>query len=71
MSTISLRQKFTMTRELTILSVFVIAKLFHRYGLEIPVKYKFVGPEKAINWMKTQVNKKVNDIVKNTEHCMS
>ena len=41
------------------------------YGLEIPVKYKFIGPEKAINWMKTQVNKKVNDIVKKTEHCMS
>ena len=39
------------------------------YGLEIPVKYKFIGPEKAINWMKTQVNKKVNDI--ETEHCMS
>ena len=34
-------------------------------------KYKFTGPEKAINWMKTQVNKKVNDIVKNTEHYMS
>ena len=34
------------------------------YGLEIPVKYKFIGPEKAINWKKTQVNKKVNDIVK-------
>ena len=30
------------------------------YGLEIPVKYKFIGPEKAINWMKTQINKKVN-----------
>ena len=41
------------------------------YGLEIPVKYKFIGPEKSINWMKTQVNKKVNDIVKKTEHCMS
>ena len=39
------------------------------YGLEILVKYKFIGPEKAINWMKTQVDKKVNDIV--TEHCMS
>ena len=37
------------------------------YGLEIPVKYKFIGPEKAIIWMKTQVNKKVN-IVKKTEH---
>ena len=41
------------------------------YGLEIPVKYKVIGAEKAINWMKTQVNKKVNDIVKKTEHCMS
>ena len=39
------------------------------YGLETPVKYKCIGPEKAINWMKTQVNKKLNDIV--TEHCMS
>ena len=28
------------------------------YGLEIPVKYKFIGPEKAINWMKTQVKQK-------------
>ena len=36
------------------------------YGLEIPVKYKFIGPEKAIICMKTQVNKKVNDIVKKT-----
>ena len=25
------------------------------YGLEIPVKYKFIGPDKAINWKKTQV----------------
>ena len=41
------------------------------YGLEIAVKYKFIGPEKAINWMKTQVNKKVDDIVKKIEHCMS
>ena len=41
------------------------------YGLEIPVKYKFIGPEKAIIWMKTQVNKKVNYIVKKTGHCMS
>ena len=39
------------------------------YGLEIRVKYNYFGPEKAINWMKTQVNKKVNDVV--TEHCMS
>ena len=38
------------------------------YGLEIPVKYKFIGPEK-VNRMKSQVNKKVNDIV--TEHCLS
>ena len=30
------------------------------YGLEIHVKYKFIGPEKAIIWMKTQVNKKVS-----------
>ena len=35
------------------------------YGLEIHVKYKFIGPEKAINLMKMQVNKTV------TEHCMS
>ena len=40
-------------------------------GLEIPVKYKFIGHEKAIIWKKTQVNKKVNDIVKKSEHCMS
>ena len=39
-------------------------------GLEIPVKYKFIGPEKAVIWMKTQVNKKVNDIMKKTEHCI-
>ena len=38
------------------------------YGLEIPVKYKFIGPENAIIWMKTQVYKKVNEIVKKTEH---
>ena len=41
------------------------------YGLEILVKYKFIGSEKAIIWKKTQVNKKVNDIVKKSEHCMS
>ena len=41
------------------------------YGLEFPAKYKFIGPGKAINWMKTQVNKNMNDIVKNTEQCMS
>ena len=35
------------------------------YGLEIHVKYKFIGPEKAINLMKMQVNKT------ETEHCMS
>ena len=28
------------------------------YGLEIRVKYKFIGPEKAINWIKTQVKQK-------------
>ena len=41
------------------------------YGLEIHVKYKFIDPGKAINWMKTQVTKKVNDIVKKTEQSMS
>ena len=41
------------------------------YGLEIPVKYKFIGPEKAIIWKKTQVNKTVNDIANKIEHCMS
>ena len=28
------------------------------YGLEIPVKYKFIGLEKTINWMKTQSKQK-------------
>ena len=40
-------------------------------GLEIHVKYKFIGPEKSIIWKKAQVKKKVNDIVKKIEDCMS
>ena len=38
------------------------------YGIEIPVKYTFLGPNKAIEWIEKRVTE---EVVMKTEHCLS
>ena len=61
------------------LSVEVTGKRINRgagYGLEIPAKFHFRGPENAIRWIKTKIDKEENciTIVKklynNINHCL-
>ena len=42
-----------------------------RYGLEIPVKYTFLGPNKAIEWIEKRVTEIISEVVMKTEHCLS
>ena len=41
------------------------------YGVEIPVKYDFNGQDKAITWIKKQIEKIMNDISKKLKQFMS
>ena len=41
------------------------------YGLEIPVKYTFLGPNKAIEWIEKRVAEIISEVVMKTEHCLS
>ena len=41
------------------------------YGLEIPVKYTFLGPNKAIEWIEKRVTEIISEVVMKTEHCLS
>ena len=41
------------------------------YGLEIPVKYTFLGPNKAIEWIEKRVTEIISAVVMKTEHCLS
>ena len=41
------------------------------YGLEIPVKYTFLGPNKAIEWIEKRVTETISEVVMKTEHCLS
>ena len=40
-------------------------------GLEIPVKYTFLGPNKAIEWIEKRVTEIISEVVMKTEHCLS
>ena len=41
------------------------------YGLEIPVKYTFLGPNKAIEWIEKRATEIISEVVMKTEHCLS
>ena len=41
------------------------------YGLEIPVKYTFLGPNKAIEWIEKRGTEIISEVVMKTEHCLS
>ena len=41
------------------------------YGLEIPVKYTFLGPNKAIELIEKRVTEIISEVVMKTEHCLS
>ena len=41
------------------------------YGLEIPVKYTFLDPNKAIKWIEKRVTEIISEVVMKTEHCLS
>ena len=71
--------------EQILLSVFIVATLYHYscevtgkrvnrgggYGLEIPVKYTFPGPNKDIEWVEKRVTEIISEVVMKTEHCLS
>ena len=40
------------------------------YGLEILVKYTFLGPNKAIEWIEKRVTEIISEVVMKTEHCL-
>ena len=42
-----------------------------RYGLEIPVKYAFLGPNKAIEWIEKRVTEIISKVAMKTKHCLS
>ena len=39
-------------------------------GLEIPVKYTFLGPNKAIEWIEERVTEIISEVVMKTEYCL-
>ena len=41
------------------------------YGLEIPVKYTFLGPNKAIKWIEKRVTEIISEVVMKNEHWLS
>ena len=41
------------------------------YGLEIPVKYTFLGPNKGIEWIEKRVTEIISEVVVKTEYCLS
>ena len=41
------------------------------FGLEIPVKYTFLGPNKAIEWIEKRVTEIISEVVMKTEHCLA
>ena len=41
------------------------------YGLEIPVKYTFLEPNKAIELIEKRVTEIISEVVMKTEHCLS
>ena len=55
------------------LSVEVTGKRINRgagYGLEIPAKFHFHGPENAIRWIKTKIDKIEKKFYNNINHCL-
>ena len=40
------------------------------YGLEIPAKFHFHGPENAIRWIKTKIDKIEKKLYNNINHCL-
>ena len=42
-----------------------------RYGIEIPVKYTVLGPNKTIEWIEKRVTEIIGKVVMRTEHCLS
>ena len=41
------------------------------YGLENPVRYTFLGPNKATEWIEKRVTEIISEVVNKTEHCLS
>ena len=41
------------------------------YGLKFPVKYTFLVPNKAIEWIEKIVTEIISEVVMKTEHCLS
>ena len=41
------------------------------HGLEIPLKYTFLEPNKAIEWIEERVTEIISEVVMKTEHCLS
>ena len=41
------------------------------YGLQIPVKYTFLGPNKAIEWIEKRVTEIISEVVMKIEHYLS
>ena len=55
------------------LSVEVTGKRINRgagYGLEIPAKFHIDGPENAIRWIKTKIDKIEKKLYNNVNHCL-
>ena len=40
------------------------------YGLEIPVQYRFIGAEKAVEWAEKNIKKVFEDIDKKVKKCV-
>ena len=54
-------------------SVEVTVKRINRgagYGLETPAKFNFHGPENAIRWIKTKIDKIEKKLYNNINHCL-
>ena len=44
--------------------------MIHKYGLEIPVQYRFIGAKKAVEWAEKNIQKVFDNIDKKFNKCV-